>query len=580
MGDKNDERNLKRCFQEMIEAIHEAIVQLKPTQSSSQSDVFHKNSVLSTGVYTFTLNKSDEEQLDKLKEKIQSSIDQYRTRLSSTCKRYLFEFLNQFHYNEEKKFSSSFTMDSLHPFECSLRGALDSIDAFAAAWNGDLPRVKEFIQNYPTFKNKPGLHGTTLLYSAARNNHINVVEYLINNAKCAVNAQNLQELEKVLHETTGGGHYSANPSAASTALHGACFNSNLSIVKYLVEHEADYFIRNQAQETPIKNGLSNGDIRLFFQDFLILNYSQTSNSLPDEPLNEKPFTGTFDCIWEYKSLSSKEWNSFSVNDSNELNQALSAKLDLEVQKDIYLRGNSLVSISLTEFLRSTKNEDKETQLSWIRCRGSSSWNFNCHCLWQIMIVEHSNLRSSDTPSLKAFDIPLTDNSKFKLQCNCWYYCSGQISSQIDKAMNYRRKRITVDVDFISDDRFVFDLHGFQFANEQNTICGYIRWIPKFPSKIRHRENKADSGNHVRKVSDFQIEQPNKRRIKQGVSRNSRNTLSDDDDDSEYDENENDIQLSTHLNVDDDNDDDDDDENEDDDQKEVNSSCANSHLSVL
>ena len=102
MGDKNDERYLKRCFEEVIEVLRAAIDQLRPKQAQSQSDVFHMNSILSTGVYTFTLNKFEEEQLETLRENIQHYIDQYRTRLSSICKRYLFEFLNQFHYNEEE----------------------------------------------------------------------------------------------------------------------------------------------------------------------------------------------------------------------------------------------------------------------------------------------------------------------------------------------------------------------------------------------------------------------------------------------------------------------------------------------
>ena len=76
--------------------------------------------------------------------------------------------------------------------------SLASIDAFQAAWNGNLSIVKEFIKNYPTFKDKPGLWGTTLLYSAARNNHMNIVKYLIEIAQCSVNAQNEQHLEKAL----------------------------------------------------------------------------------------------------------------------------------------------------------------------------------------------------------------------------------------------------------------------------------------------------------------------------------------------------------------------------------------------
>jgi hypothetical protein len=573
MGDKNDERYLRRCFEELITVVRDAIDQLRPKESQSETDVFHTNSVLSTGVYTFTLNKFEEEQLETLRENIQHHIDQYRTRLSSICKKYLFEFLNQFHYDEdEKKFSNSFTMDSLHPFECSLRGALASIDAFVAAWEGNLAPVKDFIQNYPTFKDKPGLHGTTLLYSAARNNHMKLVQYLVQNAHCSVNAQNLQELEKALFTTTKGGTYASNPSAASTALHGACFNGNLEIVKYLIEHDADYFIQNQARETPIENGLSKQNIRSFFEDFLILSYSQKVETLPDESLDNKVNIGIFDCIWEHKSLSNTEWKSFSADESNELNQSLLVEPGQEIKQDIYLKDGSLVyNVSLNRFLRSTKIKDEENNLSWIRCRGSSFWNFHVHSLWQIMIIEHTSSRTINEPYLKAFDIPRTDDSRFKLQLNSWYSCTTQIAAQFDKAINYRRKIIIIDVDFISDDRLIFDLHAFTFRNKNKTISGYIRWIPKCPSKIEHRSNKKANVDNLQNFSNSAPEPTTTKGGKQALQRNiSRSTFNDDDDDDfQFDADEDHIQQSTRLNADEDDNDDDDFHS----QKEVNSSSV-------
>ncbi|CAF3990674.1 unnamed protein product, partial [Rotaria sp. Silwood1] len=176
-----------------------------------------------------------------------------------------------------------------------------------------------------------------------------------------------------------------------------------------------------------------------------------------------------------------------------------------------------------------------------------------------MISEHPNLRSNNEPSLKAFDIPLTNDSRFKLQLNCWYNCTTQISSHFDKAINYRRKRITIDVDFINDDKFQFNLHLFIFTNQQKTISGYIRWIPIFPSKNGHHSNKISNIDNVQKLSNFQVEPSNKRRHKQIFQRNYENSLSDDDDNFQYDENEDDIQQSTHLNADEDDDDDEDNE---------------------
>ena len=572
MDGKSDEKYLKRCFDKIISLIHETIDQLRPKQSQSPSDVFHTNSMLSTGVYTFTINKFEEEQLETLRENIQHHIDQCRTRLSSICKRYLFEFLNEFHYDEnEQKFSNSFTMDSLYPFECSLRGALASIDAFAASWGGELTPVKDFIQNYPTFKDKPGLHGTTLLYSSARNNHLKLVQYLVQNAHCAVNAQNLQELEKALHTTTKGGKFASNPSAASTALHGACYNGDLEITAYLIEHGADYFIQNQARETPIENGLSKDYIRRFFEDFLILGYSQKPQTLPVEPLDKKENSGIFDCIWQYKSLSSRTWESFSANESTELNQSLLVGSGDEIKQDIYLNDGSFVyNVSLSQFLRSSKSHDGKNKLSWVRCRGSSVWNYHVSSLWQIMIIEHISSQTINEPSLKVFDIPRINDSRFKLQLNSWYNCVPHIATEFDKAINYRRKRLVIDVDFISDELLTFDLQAFSFTNAKQTISGCIRWIPKFQQKGARRSIKKPSfGRLLTSSSNSASESPDSKSHEQKSERNINRSVfdgnDDDDDDLEYDENEDDIQPSTRLNADDDDNDVDDSH----DRKEVN-----------
>ncbi|CAF1487917.1 unnamed protein product, partial [Rotaria sp. Silwood1] len=131
-------------------------------------------------------------------------------------------------------------------------------------------RFDDVSQEYPTYKDKPGLWETTLLYSA-RSNHLDIVQYLICEAHCFVNAQNQRAASFALNISATD--YTLRPTAASTALHGACYNNHLNIVKYLVEHGADYFIRNQAHETPIMNGEQYPDIKKFFQEYLILSYS-------------------------------------------------------------------------------------------------------------------------------------------------------------------------------------------------------------------------------------------------------------------------------------------------------------------
>ncbi|CAF4226425.1 unnamed protein product, partial [Rotaria magnacalcarata] len=97
--------------------------------------------------------------------------------------------------SDEKKFKEPLTMNILHAFYNDLEATHDSLDAFQAAWDGKRTGVKGFLEKYPTFKDKPGLWGTTLLYSVARNNHPDLVEYLVSTVQCSVNAQNQQHLE-------------------------------------------------------------------------------------------------------------------------------------------------------------------------------------------------------------------------------------------------------------------------------------------------------------------------------------------------------------------------------------------------
>ena len=121
--------------------------------------------------------------------------------------------------------------------------------AFQAAWDGDQSAVEAFIKKYPTIKDKSGVWGTTLLYSAARNNRLQLVDYLLKRAKCSVNAQNQQHIMRALpNGTISDESFDPNPTAGSTALHGACYNGHLDVVKLLIERGADYFLTNHSDE--------------------------------------------------------------------------------------------------------------------------------------------------------------------------------------------------------------------------------------------------------------------------------------------------------------------------------------------
>jgi ankyrin repeat protein len=192
-------------------------------------------------------------------------------------------------------------MNILHIFLNELEGVRDSFDGFQAAWKGNLSDVKEFINKYPTLKDQPGPWGTTLLYSAARNNLIPLVKYLVDDAQCSVNAQNQQHIERALSkEMITDPNYQVLPRHGSTALHAACFGGHLDIVKYLIQHNANYYIRNQAEETAIMNGEHHQHIIEYFQNFLNLGYTKREHDFPSTAIVEGTNQSIKDCLWKYK----------------------------------------------------------------------------------------------------------------------------------------------------------------------------------------------------------------------------------------------------------------------------------------
>ncbi len=180
-----------------------------------------------------------------LRENIKIILDKSLSSLSSQCRNYLLDLLRRYHYDGA-------TDETLDSFLHDLQGRLESLDVFQGAWNGDQSIIEQFIENYPELQDKSGLYETTLLYSAARNNHFDLVTYLIEEAGCSVNAQNEEYHEKG-HQTKA--------TIGSTPLHAACYQEHLNIVTYLISHGGDYYILNNADETPVQNGQSKSNIR-------------------------------------------------------------------------------------------------------------------------------------------------------------------------------------------------------------------------------------------------------------------------------------------------------------------------------
>jgi hypothetical protein len=278
-----------------------------------------------------------------------------------------------------------------------------------------------------------------------------------------------------------------NPTAGSTALHGACFYGYLDVVKFLIEYGADYFLTNHAEETPIMNAGAHPDIINFFRDFLIVGYSSKLTNLPDKPILEINQPPIIDCIWEYKPFADETWFSFSDDESSKLQKSLLVDPDQEFKRDIHLQvRKGLYSVSMMTFLRSGKDLDSTQNLAWVRCRGSSILNFDCYALWQIMFVKHPEGTSDST--LEMLSIPTIYDSRFKIHLNSWYYCDARTNNQLDRTINYRRKHIKLDLPFISKHILKFDLQTFSFYNQQKDITGFIRWIPKLISNnARHKD---------------------------------------------------------------------------------------------
>lgn len=522
---KSDEKELNKCITNITQLIEKCLKKFQllhkqrhaPSKSDTINDDLLQNILLNNNIYIFTLHHEETELLRSLTSDIEDILDEHLRKLSKEEQNYLLDFLHTYQYDREsRKFFSSLSIGVLNLFNFELKGLLASLDAYPAAFNGELDVVKNFINNYPTFKDKPGLWETTLLYSAARNNHFHIVQYLIEEAHCSVNAQNLRDVDFALNASLTT--YAPKPTAGSTPLHGACYNNHLNMVKYLVEHGADYFIQNQAIETPINNGARHPDIKKFFQDYLIMGYSTADlEYIPDRTImndNRRPIQ---DALWEYKPFQDPKWYKFSTGEMQLLQNALLPSE--EFQQQIYLKvTKGLYSVSMIEFLRSGRYEqDPQKNMAWVRCRGSSVLNFDCYSIWQIMLIQHKNVDkdTDNTPSLKIQKFPVIFNSAFKLQLNAWYSCDDKTSSSLENAMNHRQKVISIDIPHVGD-KLTFNLQTFEFSDTDKTIFGYIRWIPKLISNTESQDQKLVYVDNYELVANIEPTPLTTKRLKEAL----------------------------------------------------------------
>ncbi|CAF4961617.1 unnamed protein product, partial [Rotaria sp. Silwood1] len=404
-------------------------------------------------------------------------------------------------------------------------GLLLAARAYPAAFSGDLKTVENFLKRHPMYKDRPGFWKTTLLYSAARNNHLRLVQYLIETAGCSVNAQNQSEITYALitDDDTAQNQqntlsYNPDPRAASTALHAACFNNNLDIVKYLIGKGANYFIRNQLGETPIQNSVGHQAIQDFFNDYLISTYT----NLPYAPLPSETILDCHDrtannCIWEYKPVKGLEWEEFTMSEHNTLSAALMPGANNQsFNTTTYLSAwQGTFSVQLLTFLRGSKNQEPNPSnkdgLAWIRCRGSSIANFDIHCIWQLMFVKYDTKKQfqtalSEPPSLDSKIFPSVYDSKFQIKLNSWYTCDSKRNALLDDTMNYRRRYVDLDcnfdINFSENTTVKCNLYSFTFTNNNRTILGFIRWIPKFIANTPNDQNSIKILNNFKMINNF------------------------------------------------------------------------------
>ena len=467
---------LKEFLKETLRIVQNALNEIQPNGNVAYADLNN---------YSFTLNHHEEELLIDFQKKIERMLKIKLRSLQVDYRANVFDLLNRFYYDEtEQIFTEDFNVDMLVSFQQELECRLDSIDVHQATFDGDQEcrnKIDRFLKNYPYMKDRPGVDGMTLLYAAARRGDLDLVRNLVEKHRCSVDAQNLQDLKRALavfnpHEN----HFSSNPRAGSTPLHVAAHREHLDVVKYLVEHGADYFIENQAGETVLMNAAGHTNVANYFREILVFGYSTNLNRFPEAPIDEEANFIKVDCIWEFKRLLDQKWTPFDERNSDELHKSLVVQQDQEFRREIFLRTTETsYAICLMKFLRSGRNGNYGEGLAWIRCRGSSFVNLRCYALWQILLTKHPKASAQST--LDMVKLPVRYDSRFQLRLNTWFFCNDRTNARLDKAMKYRRRFVSIKVPLISEEPLKFNLETFEFTDQYNRTVGFLRWLPKMVS---------------------------------------------------------------------------------------------------
>lgn len=476
-----NEQNLCKCFEENIQLIQKAIDQIKSNKRLT-NDILVSEPATDEYIYSFTLDQFEENLLINFKREFERILNGQIEKLEDYCRQFFLDALHQFKYADDKReFTEQFNTGMLEALTRELTGRFASIDAYKAAFNGDTQTVDGFLKIYPAAKDKPGLWGTTLLYSAAGRGHLELVTNLIEKHQCSVNAQNR--------------HHILPASAGSTSLHSACYYGHLKVVEYLIDHGADYYIQNQAGETPFTYAKYNPTIFKYFQELLVFGYSSKMINIPERSIDDNGTVRTVDCFWEFKLFDSDEWVQFSQTESSQIQDSLTFESEENFQRQIYIdSGRDVYGICLMTFLRSGKNINYSEDVAWIRCRGSSFINFNCYALWQILLTKRPD--TLPDPIFGMINIPTIYDSRFEFHLKTWYFANVQMNEQLDKAMKSRRRYVKIRVPLISDELLEFNLEDFSFTNHASTVQGHLRWVPKMIS------NNSTNHNEIIDIDEY------------------------------------------------------------------------------
>lgn len=364
----------------------------------------------------------------------------------------LIESLNSLYFDIKNCRFEYFVRD-YSAFYYELEAIEESYEAFTAAFQGNLEKVKEFLIKYNFYKEKSGpIYQNTLLYSAARNGHLHIVRYLIEDRNCDVNIQNLRD--------------------KSTALHVASYYNHIEVVKYLLKKGANCSLINKYGETPITNSSQN-DTKFIYQQELII-------------------------TWQYQPQDTDDWFDFSEDENERLNNALQknqSSIRFEIRAILY-------EINLKNFTRSGKNLSTES-MAFVRNRqyppNELLQNFSVQWQWQ----------ENNTRRWHIFNPQATNKlNKASLQKSpCISILETESSSEFDidlKLFEWKSKKINQKgsirwIPFISNENSNLDSEFFNEEENEEENVDETDIILENKKKIEREETRKNDEKILKNI---------------------------------------------------------------------------------